>query len=76
LSYWDDARKDGATARMRSAVAGFAGVRSTMPLHPAGASEDVGGFDRGTLALYDRVIAQQRANEAMLTEQYLRANCS
>jgi hypothetical protein len=76
FSYWDDAHKANATARMHSAVAGFAGIRSTMPFHPDGASEDVGGFDKGTLAFYDRISAQQRANEPTLTEQYLRANCS
>jgi hypothetical protein len=75
LSYWDEAHKTGATARMRSAVAGFVLVRAAMPFHPDGASEDVSGFDQGTLALYDRVIARQRANDATLTEQYLQANC-
>jgi hypothetical protein len=75
LSYWDEAHKTGATARMRSAVAGFVLVRAAMPFHADGASEDVGGFDQGTLTLYDRVIAQQRANDATLTVQYLRANC-
>jgi hypothetical protein len=75
FSYWDEAHKAGATARMGSAVAGFVLVRTTMPLHPDGATEDVGGFDKGTLALYDRVIAEQRARNATLTEQYLRANC-
>jgi hypothetical protein len=75
LSYWDDAHKTDATARMRSAVAGFVLVRAAMPFHPDGASEDVSGFDQGTLALYDRVIARQRANDATLTEQYLQANC-
>lgn len=75
LSYWDDAHNAGSTARMGSAVAGFVLVRAAMPFHPDGASEDVGGFDKGTLALYDRVIAQQRSNNAALTEQYLRANC-
>jgi hypothetical protein len=29
----------------------------------------------GKLALYDRDIAQQRSNDATLTEQYLRENC-
>jgi hypothetical protein len=75
LSYWDDAHNAGATRRMDSAVAGFVLVRAAMPFHPDGASEDLGGFDKGTLALYDRVIAQQRADNATLTEQYLRANC-
>jgi hypothetical protein len=75
LAYWDDAHRAGASARMGSAVAGFVLVRAAMPFHPDGASEDLGGFDQGTLALYDRVIAQQRSNNATLTEQYLRANC-
>lgn len=72
---WDTAFRSGDEPRMAAAAAGFERVRALMPLHPEGASEDVGGYDDSSLALYDRILREQRRGEPLNTEQYLIANC-
>ena len=46
-----------------------------MPLHPAGASEDAGGYDRGSLRATDHEIAAAHRGDFTLLKQDLRANC-
>jgi hypothetical protein len=75
LGYWDRGYRAGDRPRMRAAASGFAKVRSVMPLHPEGASEDVGGFASASLAVFDRMVREQRHGDPRLTRQYLRANC-
>jgi hypothetical protein len=75
FGYWDRGFRRGDGTQTRAAVAGFGHVRALMPLHPDGAPEDVGGYDAGSLAALDRILAAQRAGEPGPTEQYLRANC-
>ena len=72
---WDAAFRSGDKPRMTAAAAGFERVRALMPIHPEGASEDVGGYDDSSLAFYDRILREQRRGEPSNTERYLIANC-
>jgi len=72
---WDAAYRSGDEPGMAAAAVGFERVRALMPLHPEGASEDVGGYDAASLAHYDRILREQRRGEPLNTEQYLVANC-
>ena len=72
---WDAAYRADDGPRMTAASDGFERVRALMPLHPEGASEDVGGYDAASLALYDATIREQRRGDPTRTEQYLVANC-
>jgi hypothetical protein len=71
LRYWDE----GDAAQKGEAVAGFRRIRALMPLHPEGASEDVGGYDAGTLRFFDQMIAEAARGDGTTVRQYLRANC-
>jgi len=73
-SDWNAAYAAGDTARMRADAAGFAEVRRRMPLH-RGTLEDTGGFDAGSLAAYDALLAGMAHGRPALVRQYLRANC-
>jgi hypothetical protein len=71
LRYWDE----GDAAQKAEALAGFRHVRALMPLHPEGASEDVGGYDAGTLRFFDQMIAEAARGDGTDVRQFLRANC-
>jgi hypothetical protein len=71
LRYWDE----GGAAQKAGALAGFRRVRALMPLHPEGASEDVGGYDAGTLRFFDQMIAEAERGDGTNVRQFLRANC-
>ena len=47
-----------------------------MPLHPAGAPEDAGGYDAASLRYLDTLVAEAKRGETGIVEQYLAANCS
>ncbi len=47
-----------------------------MPLHPAGAPEEAGGYDAGSLRYFDAMIAEASRGEATLVRQHLTANCT
>ena len=75
LEEWDGAYRAGQAGRMAAATDGLGRVRALMPLHPAGASEDVGGYDETALAFYDAALREQGRGVPTRTEQYLVANC-
>ncbi len=64
------------TRPCRSSYAEALTLRRMMPLHPAGASEDAGGYDQSSLRATDREIAAAHRGDFTLVRQYLRANCS
>lgn len=72
LGYWSD----GKPAQRAEAISGFKQVRALMPLHPAGAPEEVGGFDVSSLRAYDQIIADMGRADPTRVEQYLTANCT
>jgi hypothetical protein len=69
--YWDE----GNAAQKSEALAGFRQVRALMPLHPEGASEDVGGYDAGSLRFTDQMIAEAARGDGTNVRQFLLANC-
>jgi hypothetical protein len=69
--YWDE----GDAAQKAEALAGFRQVRALMPLHPDGASEDVGGYSAELLRSIDSMIAEAARGDGTTVRQYLRANC-
>jgi hypothetical protein len=69
--YWDE----GDAAQKAEALAGFRRVRALMPLHPDGASEDVGGFSSESLRFIDRMIAEAERGDGTNVRQFLLANC-
>ena len=69
--YWDE----GDAAQKAEALAGFRQVRALMPLHPEGASEDVGGYSAELLRSIDSMIAEAARGDGTTVRQYLRANC-
>ena len=69
--YWDE----GDAAQKAEALAGFRHVRALMPLHPDGASEDVGGYSAELLRSIDNMIAEAARGDGTTVRQYLRANC-
>ena len=75
FAYWLAAHDRHDAAQLRAAGAEIAHVRSLLPVHPAGAPEEAGGYSLDSLRLYDRIIAEQGAGRSAQTEQYLRANC-
>jgi hypothetical protein len=50
-------------------------IQSLLPLHPEGAPEEAGGYDAGSLRLYDRLIAEADRGGATAVRRYLRASC-
>jgi hypothetical protein len=72
LGYWSE----GDSAQRTQALAGFRKVRALMPLHPAGAPEDGGGYEAASLRYFDMLIAEAKRGEAGTVEKYLAANCS
>ena len=75
VGYWDDAHGSGDSARAGAAVHGMRELRAVMPVHHAGESEDVGGFDASSLDAWDALVAGAAAGDPTLPRQYLRANC-
>jgi hypothetical protein len=71
LRYWNA----GDAAQKAVALAGYRQVRALMPLHPEGASEDVGGYDAGSLHFIDGMIAEAARGDGTTVRQYLLANC-
>jgi hypothetical protein len=71
LRYWDE----GDAAQKAEALAGFRQVRALMPLHSEGASEDVGGYDAGTLRSFDQMIAGAERGDGTDVRRFLQANC-
>ena len=69
--YWDE----GDVAQKAEALAGFRQVRALMPLHPEGASEDVGGYDDSSLRFIDRMIAEAERGDGTNVRRFLLANC-
>jgi len=69
--YWDE----GDAAQKAEALAGFRQVRTLMPLHPDGASEDVGGYDDSSLRFIDQMIAEAARGDGTNVRQFLLANC-
>jgi hypothetical protein len=69
--YWDE----GDAAQKAEALAGFRQVRALMPLHPEGASEDVGGYDARSLRFTDQMIAEAARGDGTNVRQFLLANC-
>jgi hypothetical protein len=72
LGYWSE----GDSAQRAQALAGFRQVRALMPLHRDGEPEEAGGYDAGSLAYVDSLIAEAERGQAATVEQYLAANCS
>jgi hypothetical protein len=75
FAYWDQGHREGDRSQTAAARTGFARVRTMMPVHQPGSSEDTGGYDAGSLAFLDRLARDQRADAGRSTEQYLAANC-
>jgi len=71
LRYWEE----GDEAQKAEALTGYRQVRALMPLHPEGASEDVGGFSAGSLRFVDEMIAEAARGDGTNVRQHLRANC-
>ena len=69
--YWDE----GDAAQKAEALAGFRQVRTLMPLHPDGTSEDVGGYDDSSLRFIDQMIAEAARGDGTNVRQFLLANC-
>lgn len=72
---WNSAAAAGNDGAVRHSYAEALTLRRMMPLHPAGASEDAGGYDKSSLRATDREIAAAHRGDFTLLEQYLRANC-
>jgi hypothetical protein len=75
LGYWIDGYRSHDPAQMRAGVAGFQRVRAAMPVHPEGASEDLGGYDASSLRSFDTILAQERAGNPRAAERHVKANC-
>jgi len=75
VGYWDDAHGSGDAAHAGDAVHGMRELRAVMPVHHAGESEDVGGFDASSLDAWDALMAGAATGDPTLPRQYLRANC-
>lgn len=74
-STWIAAATSGDHALVTRSYAHARTLRAMMPLHPAGAPEDAGGYDRGTLQMVDREISTAHRGDFRLLRQDLRANC-
>jgi hypothetical protein len=74
-SNWTSAAAAGNRAGTAQSYAAALRLRRMMPLHPAGASEDAGGYDRGSLRATDREIAAAHHGDFTLLKQDLRVNC-
>ncbi len=73
--HWDAAASAGNSAAVAQSYAAALKLRALMPVHPAGASEDAGGYDAGSLAAADREIAAAHRGDFTLLRQDLKANC-
>jgi hypothetical protein len=69
--YW----RDGDAAERADAVVGMRRLRTLMPLHKEGQSEDAGGFDAASLQAYDGWVTAAAAGDGTGIRDYLRANC-
>ncbi len=74
-AHWNSAAAAGNDAAVQRSYAEALTLRRMMPLHPAGASEDAGGYDPSSLRATDREIAAAHRGDFALVRQYLRANC-
>jgi hypothetical protein len=74
-SHWTSAAAAGNHAAVARSYAAAVGLRELMPLHPAGGSEDAGGYDRSSLRATDREIAAAHHGDFTLLRQDMRANC-
>jgi hypothetical protein len=74
-SHWSSAAAAGNQAITAQSYAAALRLRRMMPLHPAGASEDAGGYDRSSLRATDREIAAAHRGDFSLLKHDLRANC-
>ncbi len=74
-AHWNSAAAAGNDAAAQRSYAEALTLRRMMPLHPAGASEDAGGYDQSSLRATDREIAAAHRGDFTLVRQYLRANC-
>ncbi|MFI5048881.1 MAG: hypothetical protein ACHQEA_03320 [Gaiellales bacterium] len=75
VGYWDAADRGGDATQAGNAVHGMQELRSVMPVHHPGDSEDMGGFDDSSLDAWDALVAGAAAGDPTLPRQYLRANC-
>jgi hypothetical protein len=74
-AHWNAAAVSGNDAAVGRSYAEALTLRRMMPLHPTGASEDVGGYDRSSLQATDREIAAAHHGDFTLLREDMRANC-
>jgi hypothetical protein len=71
FAYW----RAGDVGERASALRAETRIRTLMPVHREGMSEDAGGFDATSFQAYDAIVAAQRQGDPAPTASYLRANC-